>query len=36
LRGGVLDRMRVLRQTRGLYRQTWPETLLFRAWFLIG
>ena len=36
LRGGVLDRMRVLRRTRGLYRQTWPETLLFRAWFLIG
>jgi hypothetical protein len=28
--------MRVLRRTRGLYRQTWPETLLFRAWFLIG
>jgi glycosyltransferase involved in cell wall biosynthesis len=20
----------------GLYRQTWPETLLFRCWFLIG
>jgi glycosyltransferase involved in cell wall biosynthesis len=36
LRGGVWDRMRVLRRTRGLYRQTWPETLLFRAWFLIG
>jgi hypothetical protein len=36
LRGGMLDRMRVLRRTRGLYRQTWPETLLFRAWFLIG
>jgi hypothetical protein len=36
LRGGVLDRMRVLRRTRGLCRQTWPETLLFRAWFLIG
>jgi glycosyltransferase involved in cell wall biosynthesis len=36
LRGGVLDRMRVLRRTRGLYRQTWPETLLFKAWFLIG
>jgi hypothetical protein len=36
LRGGVMDRMRVLRRTRGLCRQTWPETLLFRAWFLIG
>ncbi|MBN9562094.1 MAG: glycosyltransferase family 2 protein [Alphaproteobacteria bacterium] len=36
LRGGMLDRMRVLRRTRGLYRQTWAETLLFRAWFLIG
>lgn len=36
LRGGVLDRARVLRRTRGLRRQTWPETLLFRTWFLIG
>jgi hypothetical protein len=36
LRGGVMDRLRVLRRTSGLHRQTWPETLLFKAWFLIG
>ncbi len=36
LDGSVLDRMRVLRRTRGLHRQTWPETLVFKAWFLIG
>jgi hypothetical protein len=35
LNGGVLARLRALR-TPGLYRQTWPETLLFRWWFLTG
>ena len=29
------DRLSALRLP-GLYRQTWPETLLFRCWFLIG
>lgn len=36
LQGGVLDRARALRRTRGLARQTWSETLLFGFWFLIG
>ncbi len=36
LRGGVRDRLRVLRLARGLRRQTWPETIVFRAWFLLG
>ncbi len=36
LRGGVLDRLRLLRRLGGLCRQTWPETLVFRAWFLLG
>lgn len=35
LSGGPVARLRALR-TPGLYRQTWPETLLFRWWFLIG
>jgi glycosyltransferase involved in cell wall biosynthesis len=35
LNGGILQRVAALR-TPGLYRQTWPETLLFRWWFLIG
>ena len=36
LRGSMLDRLRVLRGTAGLHRQTWLETLVFRAWFLMG
>ena len=36
LHGGVLDRLNLLRRTRDLQRQTWLETLVFRAWFLIG
>jgi glycosyltransferase involved in cell wall biosynthesis len=35
LRSGLWHRFAALR-TPGLYRQTWPETLLFRCWFLIG
>ena len=35
LEGGPLTRLRALR-TPGFYRQTWPETLLFRWWFIIG
>jgi len=35
LRGGMLDRMRALRMP-GLRRQTWPETLVFRLWFMLG
>jgi glycosyltransferase involved in cell wall biosynthesis len=35
LRGGPARRLAVLRMP-GLIRQTWPETLLFRWWFLIG
>jgi len=35
LRGGPFARWAVLR-TRGLRRQTWHETLLFRCWFLLG
>jgi hypothetical protein len=34
-RGGLLSRLKVLRLP-GLVRQTWPETLLFRLWFLLG
>ncbi len=36
LRGSVRDRFRVLRLARGLRRQTWPETIVFRVWFLLG
>lgn len=36
LRGGVRDRLRVLRLARDLRRQSWPETMVFRAWFLLG
>jgi len=35
LRGGMLDRVRALRMP-GLRRQTWPETLVFRLWFVLG
>ncbi len=35
LHGGVLPRLMALRMP-GLIRQTWPETALFRLWFLIG
>jgi len=35
LQGGMRQRLRALRLF-GLERQTWPETLLFRCWFLIG
>ncbi len=34
LDGGVWQRLRVLRM-RGLARQTWSETALFRLWFLL-
>jgi glycosyl transferase family 2 len=33
--GGLSARLRALRLP-GLVRQTWPETLLFRLWFLFG
>ncbi len=36
LRGGPLARLRAMRQVRSLVRQTLPETILFRLWFLIG
>lgn len=36
LAAGPLRRLACLMRVRGLYRQTWYETLLFRAWFLIG
>ncbi len=36
LRGGLLARARVLRRMRGMLRQSWPETLLFRLWFMLG
>ena len=35
LNDGAWRRLRALR-TPGLVRQTWQETLLFRAWFMIG
>jgi glycosyltransferase involved in cell wall biosynthesis len=35
LRGGMLDRVRALRMP-GLRRQTWPETLVFRLWFMLA
>jgi glycosyltransferase involved in cell wall biosynthesis len=35
LRSGPWRRLSALRM-HGLHRQTWPETLLFRCWFLIG
>ena len=35
LQGGLSQRLRALRLS-GLVRQTWPETLLFRWWFLVG
>jgi glycosyltransferase involved in cell wall biosynthesis len=35
LHSNFWHRLAALR-TPGLYRQTWPETLLFRCWFLIG
>ncbi len=35
LRSGPARRFSVMRMP-GLHRQTWPETLLFRCWFLIG
>ena len=35
LRGAPGRRLAALRMP-GLHRQTWPETLLFRCWFLIG
>ena len=34
LNGGVARRMQVLKMP-GFRRQTWPETLLFRIWFLL-
>jgi glycosyltransferase involved in cell wall biosynthesis len=34
LDGGVLRRCGMLRM-RGLRRQTWPETMLFRLWFML-
>lgn len=36
LSGGLLERLRAMRRVRGLVRQTWAETALFRLWFLIG
>ena len=36
LSGGLLSRLRAMRQVRSLIRQTTAETLLFRLWFLIG
>jgi hypothetical protein len=33
--GGPIRRLAVLRMP-GLRRQTWPETMLFRLWFLFG
>lgn len=36
LRGGFFARARALRRTGGLLRQTWPETLIFRLWFMLG
>lgn len=36
LSGGLLPRLRAMRQVRSLIRQTTAETLLFRLWFLIG
>ena len=35
LRGGPVRRLAALRMA-GLRRQTWPETMLFRIWFLLG
>lgn len=35
LEGGPMQRLAALRMP-GLYRQTWPETLLFRIWFMTG
>ena len=35
LHSGTWQRLAVLRMP-GLQRQTWPETLLFRCWFLMG
>ena len=35
LNGGVWRRLAALRLP-GLVRQTWPETVLFRCWFLMG
>ena len=35
LRGGLLRRLRALR-IAGLERQTWLETMVFRAWFILG
>ncbi len=35
LRGGWRRRVAALRR-KGLTRQTWPETLVFRTWFLLG
>ncbi len=35
LRGSAACRVAAMRMP-GLHRQTWPETLLFRCWFLIG
>ncbi|CAH2600975.1 Glycosyltransferase family 2 protein [Rhodovastum atsumiense] len=35
LHGGIRLRLMALRMP-GLHRQTWPETALFRCWFLIG
>lgn len=35
LQGGPLARLGVM-FLPGLHRQTWPETLLFRLWFLVG
>lgn len=34
LDGGALQRLSALRM-RGLARQTWPETMLFRLWFML-
>jgi hypothetical protein len=34
LNGGAMQRWAVLRM-RGLTRQTWPETMLFRLWFIL-
>jgi hypothetical protein len=36
LQGGRAARLRALRRRRGLLRQTWPETVLFRLWFILG
>jgi glycosyltransferase involved in cell wall biosynthesis len=36
LRGDFFARLRALARTPGLRRQTWPETALFRLWFLLG